>query len=173
MTVDLASYSIRTATMADAETMARYRALMFQDMGSAPNAEAETEHLFAASAPWFRSLLARGEYAGWFAVWRGETGEEGDEIVAGGGIHLREMGPVPGCCRVGRSGHIANIYTVPAHRRRGLARLLMETMLEWSESIGLDQVTLSASSDGRPLYSSLGFRATPEMMLPVRRISVD
>jgi len=43
-------------------------------------------------------------------------------VVAGGGI-------VPGCYRVGRWGHIANLE--PGHCRRGLARLLMKTMLDW------------------------------------------
>ena len=86
-----------------------------------------------------------------------------DEIVAGGGIHLRETAPVPGCCRKGRGGHIVNVYTVEAHRRRGLACFLMRTILERSMCNRLDQITLTASDSGRPLYESLGFVPTHDM----------
>ncbi len=88
------------------------------------------------------------------------------EVVGGGGIHIRDLGPVPGCCEGGRLGHIANIYTDPAHRRRGLARKLMTTILTWAKVEQLDRITLSASADGRPLYEKLGFVTNSEMQLP-------
>ena len=91
--------------------------------------------------------------------------EQRRTVVAGGGIFVRELGPVPGCYRVGRWGHIANLYTEPAHRRHGLARRLMRTMLDWCNSHDIDHVTLAASDEGRPLYESLGFKATSEMKL--------
>lgn len=156
MCATIPHYSLRLATPDDAEAIARHRAQMFRDMSAVTDEEAET--LFAASVPWFRDLLSTELYVGWLVLCD-------EEIVAGGGIHLREMGPVPGCLRVGRWGHIANIYTAPAHRRRGVARLLMETMLAWSEAHQVDHVTLAASEDGRRLYESMGFIPTPDMKL--------
>ena len=77
----------------------------------------------------------------------------------------RSVGPVPGCLRVGRWAHIANVYTHPDHRRRGLARWLMQAVLEWCASNGMDLVTLSPSEEARPLYESLGFSATRDSLM--------
>jgi len=74
----------------------------------------ESELPRRASEPWLSGQLANGNYIGWLVEQRGV-------VVAEGGIFVRELGPVPGCYRVGRWGHIANLYTAPAHRRRGLA----------------------------------------------------
>jgi GNAT superfamily N-acetyltransferase len=149
-------YVVRTAAADDAQIIARQRALMFRDMGSV--SEDELELLRRASQPWLSANLTAGDYIGWFV-------EHSKTVVAGCGIHLRELAPVPGCYRIGRWAHIANLYTDPANRRRGLARRLMRTMLDWCMSHGIDHVTLSASDEGRPLYESLGFEPTSDMKL--------
>jgi GNAT superfamily N-acetyltransferase len=149
-------YAIRAAEVCDAPLIARQRAAMFRDMGSV-SAE-ESELLRKASEPWLSGLLAAGHYFGWL-VGHGRT------VVAGGGVLVRELAPVPGCYRAGRWGHIMNVYTEPAHRRRGLARWLMRTMLDWCASHAIDRVTLAASDEGRPLYESLGFTPANEMKL--------
>jgi predicted GNAT family acetyltransferase len=63
---------------------------------------------------------------------------------------------------------IVNVYTEPDHRRRGLARRLMVTMLDWLRQEGYGTVSLHASDYGRALYESLGFRATNEMRLQLK-----
>jgi GNAT superfamily N-acetyltransferase len=157
-------YVIRPAATYDAPLIARHRASMFQDMGSV-SAE-ESELLRKAAEPWLFSLLSRGEYIGWLV-------EQTGTVVAGGGILIRESGPVPGCYRTGRWGHIVNVYTEPEHRRRGLARSLMNTMLEWCRSQSMDHVTLTASDEGRPLYESLGFAPGSEMQLQQRSLTSE
>jgi GNAT superfamily N-acetyltransferase len=124
---------------------------MFLDMGSV-SAE-ECGMLRQAAEPWMAGLLASEEYAGWLA-------ECGGEIVAGGGVFLLQLGPGPGRYRLGRWAHVANVYTERTHRRRGLARRLMQTILEWCAANAIDQVTLATSDEGRPLYESLGFKPT-------------
>jgi GNAT superfamily N-acetyltransferase len=133
---------------------------MFRDMGSVSAEDAEL--LRMASEPWLSGLLANGDYIGWLVEYR-------RIVVAGGGILVRELGPVPGCYRVGRWGHIVNLYTEPGHRRRGLARRLMTTILDWCAVHGIDHVTLAASDEGRALYESLGFKPTSEMSLSKER----
>jgi len=149
-------YVIRSAGVGDAQVIARQRASMFRDMGSV--SPEESELLRKASEPWFSDLLTGGDYLAWLV-------EHDGAVVAGGGIFVQEGGPAPGRYRMGRLGHIANVYTEPAHRRRGLARRLMETMLNWCASNGIDHVTLGASDEGKPLYESLGFKPTSNMML--------
>jgi GNAT superfamily N-acetyltransferase len=117
----------------------------------------EAETLRKASEPWIAGLMAKSEYIGWIVQ---HCGSE----VAGGGIILLERGPAPGCTRIGRWAHIVNMYTAPDHRRRGLARRLMNTILEWCETHRIDHVTLGTSDQGRPLYESLGFQPTSRHM---------
>jgi GNAT superfamily N-acetyltransferase len=123
---------------------------MFRDMGMVFAVEFDV--LCKASEDWFAPRLASGEYIGWLV-------EQSGAVVAGGGVLLREMWPVPGCCRAGRWAHVGNIYTERGQRRRGLARLVMEEILQWCRSSAIDHVTLSASDEGRPLYQLLDFEA--------------
>jgi GNAT superfamily N-acetyltransferase len=154
---DTEDFIIRAAKPGDSGIIAQHRAAMFQDMGQV-SAE-EYELLRKASEPWVAALLANHQYVGWLV-------EDGPTVVAGGGILLREQFPVPGCYKTGRWAHIVNVYTEPGYRRRGLARKLMAIMLEWCSAQEMDQVTLTASDEGKPLYESLGFKQTSEMRLP-------
>jgi GNAT superfamily N-acetyltransferase len=60
------------------------------------------------------------------------------------------------------------MYVVPAARRRGIARALMNEVLEYCRAQGFRSVYVHASDAGRPLYESLGFIPTNEMRLDLR-----
>jgi len=62
-----------------------------------------------------------------------------------------------------RQGVILNVFTEPEWRRRGIAALLMKTIIEWSREQCLEELVLHASDDGRALYEQLGFVSTNEM----------
>jgi GNAT superfamily N-acetyltransferase len=64
---------------------------------------------------------------------------------------------------------ILNMYVEREHRRRGIARALMEKMIAWCRENGFVSVGLHASDEGRPLYEQLGFEATNEMRLKLTR----
>jgi len=147
---------MRSAEPRDVAVIAYHRAAMFRDMGSIP--EQDYEPLRQASTEWIGSLFANDGYAGWLV-------EHQSSVVAGGGLLIREMGPVPGRYRVSRWAHILNMYTEREYRRRGLARRLMQTMLDWCVDHRFEVVTLAASAEGRPLYESLGFVPTNDMVL--------
>ncbi|MCU1322347.1 MAG: sortase-like acyltransferase [Acidobacteriaceae bacterium] len=132
---------------------------MFLDMGLVSVEEARA--LTAAAEPWIFDLLKSGEYKGWFL-------EEQGVVVTGGGLLLREVGPVAGCLRVGSAAHIVNVYTLLSHRKRGLARRILGEMLQWCAENRIDQVTLTSSEAGRGLYASLGFEPQMDSMRLVR-----
>ena len=72
---------------------------------------------------------------------------------------------------VGLEAYILNVYTRPEARRMGLARALMDRVVEEARAAGVRRIWLRASDDGRPLYEAMGFRAgnylqlTPESPL--------
>ena len=60
------------------------------------------------------------------------------------------------------------MYAEPGARRVGVARRLMEAMIEWCRDEGYGSVSLHASAAGRPLYENMGFQPTNEMTLKLR-----
>jgi GNAT superfamily N-acetyltransferase len=147
-------YRIRIATAADAAVIAHHRAAMFRDMGVLP--EADVAALSAATRAHLATVLPSGVYRGWLA-------ERDGEVVAGGGLLVQPTWPRPEALEGGAEAYLLNVYTEPAHRRRGVARALMDAMLAWCRARGITRFALHASDEGRPLYESLGFIATNEM----------
>jgi len=148
--------SLRQATLEDARTIAKHRRLMFRDMGYAD--EAALDAMMAKFLPWLEKKIASRDYLAWLAV------TSDDLVVAGAGLWLMDWPPhMIGSSS--RRGNILNVYTDPQFRRRGLAKRLMQTALEWCKTNQIDFVILHASKEGRRLYESLGFLDSNEMRL--------
>jgi GNAT superfamily N-acetyltransferase len=129
---------------------------MFFDMGY--HDAAALDSMSAAFRGWLVARMRTGDYLAWVAMAADAT------VVAGLGLWLMDWPPHligPGA----RRGNILNVYTETAHRRRGIARRMMEVALEWCRANGIHAVILHASDDGRALYEKLGFRPTNEMRL--------
>jgi GNAT superfamily N-acetyltransferase len=142
-------YTIRDGTTDDIPMIVRHRLRMFEDMGVAVN----TQAVSAAFAAWLDVHMRAGAYRAWLV-------EHGAGVVAGGGITVLPWPPGPREL----SGHLPivyNIYTEPAHRRRGLARTIMQTIHAWCLEAGYRTVALAASDDGRSMYESLGYQESP------------
>jgi GNAT superfamily N-acetyltransferase len=151
----MSAYALRRAEPQDAAIIATHRASMFLDMGEI--SAAQVPLLEAVMTPWFAERMERGEYVGWLV-------EYDARVVAGGGVLLRDLWAMPRALAPGRNAHVGNVYTEPAHRRHGLARLIMEAILDWCAAHAIPLITLSASPDGRPLYEQLGFEADGRAM---------
>ncbi len=149
-------YIIRAATAADAAVIAHHRAAMFRDMGVL--VDAAVPALEAAARDYLAQALPAGEYLGWVV-------HAGGHVVAGGGVLIRPLLPHPGAPQGGEEAYLLNVYTEPEHRRRGLARQLMQAILAWCDARRISRLTLHASDEGRLLYESLGFAPTNEMRL--------
>ena len=57
----------------------------------------------------------------------------------------------------GRTGIVLNVYTCPSYRRRGYAKLIMETLLSEAIKMEISVIELKSTEDGYPLYRSVGF----------------
>ena len=147
-------YRVRHATPADAAVITHHRVAMFRDMGVLDAREVPA--LEAATRAYLADSLPSGAYLGWMV-------ETAGDVVAGGGVLMRQLLPRPGQPEGGEEAYVLNVYTEPAHRRRGLARVLMEAILDWCRARGVSRISLHASDEGRPLYESMAFLATNEM----------
>jgi GNAT superfamily N-acetyltransferase len=153
-----AEYRVRPATLDDADVLVRHRVRMFTDMGVPLDA--------AALDTAFRAWLAETMPAGTYRAWLVETADGG--IVGGGGLTVLPWPPGPHYSR-GRLAFVYNVYTDAGHRRRGLARLVMDTIHEWCRDAGITSIALNASRDGQGLYDSMGYveSSSPMMFLTV------
>ena len=152
-------FSVRRATVADVAVIAGHRAGMFGDMGQLP--QPLYQPLVAATTRYLEAAIPREEYVAWLAAPQDDPGR----VVAGAGVQVRSVLPHPIGPKLakGRQGIVLNVFTERAWRRRGLARLLMDHVLRWARTSGLDTLVLHASDDGRPLSEELGFVPTNEM----------
>jgi GNAT superfamily N-acetyltransferase len=151
-------YRIRPAGPEDLPVVLEHRKRMFEGMGYTD--EAALDAVNESSAPLLGRGLADGSYRGWLIL-------SGETVVAGGGIVILDFQAHPIDPRP-RRAFVVNMYTDPAHRRQGLARRLMETMIAWARDAGHATLYLHASDEGRGLYESLGFSTTNEMRLMLR-----
>jgi GNAT superfamily N-acetyltransferase len=129
---------------------------MFRDMGEG-TAE-ELDRMLEVARPWLERALADGSYRHWMAL-------DGSGRVAGGGGVLLSPWPANPKDPCTERAVILNVYTEPEFRKRGIARRIMLTILDWVKEKGFRAVNLHASPEGRRLYEQLGFEATNEMRL--------
>ena len=146
---------IRQATVEDVDIIIQQRCAMFADMGYGD--EKSRNAMAIVARPFIEAALEDGSYQGWLAM-------DGDRVVAGGGLAIVGFQPTPLDLNP-RRVWVLNMYTEPAYRRRGMARVILESMIRWCSEHGYKSMYLHTSDEGRPLYESFGFRPTNEMRL--------
>lgn len=58
---------------------------------------------------------------------------------------------------VGEAAWVSNMYVKESHRRRGIGRALLSTLLHDDRRLGMRESVLLASTDGAKLYPQLGY----------------
>jgi GNAT superfamily N-acetyltransferase len=149
-------FHIRSANLQDLHHLVHHRRAMFEDMGY--REPAMLHQVEQSSQEYFGEALRLGSYKAWLA-------ESPDaRVLAGGGIVIANWPGYPGE-PIAKRAWILNMYTEPQARRHGIAKQLLQTMLDWCRNEGFRTISLHASPAGRPLYESLGFQPTNEMRL--------
>lgn len=150
--------TIREATLADIPEILRQRRAMYIDMRYTDDGDLQA--MVKATASYLANAMSEGSFHAWLAC-------ESSRSVAGGAVVCSPWPAHPDDLQC-RRATILNVYTDSAYRRRGLARALMQTMIDWCRREGFARVSLHASDDGRHLYEALGFEAGNEMRLNLR-----
>ncbi len=145
----------RLATPADSELIATHRHAMFAEMGRSDPAALEA--MRCNFVPWVERMLAGGKYVGWIVL-------DGERPVASGGFFELEWPPHPWDPASEHRGYLLNFWVEPEYRGRGLASSLVNEALAEARRRKLRVVSLHASDAGQPVYESMGFRTTSEMI---------
>lgn len=64
----------------------------------------------------------------------------------------------------GNRAHLMNVYT-RADYRRGISKKMVEILIDEAKENGVTEISLDATEIGRPLYESLGFKASDSCMV--------
>jgi GNAT superfamily N-acetyltransferase len=146
---------IRVATPGDAALIARHRASMFLEMNRLE--EGAVSAFVAAAETCLHRMLTSGSYRGWLAT------DGDDSVIGGAGVLIRPLLPRPETLDAPEA-IVLNVYVDPGNRRRGAARALMDEILRWCHQERIARIVLHPSEKGRPLYESMGFVPTGEMV---------
>ena len=65
----------------------------------------------------------------------------------------------------GNRAHLMNVYTRADYRRRGISKKMVEILIDEAKGNGVTEISLDATKMGRPLYESLGFKASDSCMV--------
>jgi GNAT superfamily N-acetyltransferase len=148
-------YRFRPLTPKDKDIIADQRDRVFLEMGMDPIQVARARKYYI---PWLEESLKNEIYRG-YAVVDKETGA----VVAGAAIWVSIGGPLSMVMSLDlRRATLTNVYVEPSHRRKGLARALVQLLIALCREEGYPLLNLHASDAGRPLYESLGFEDTHE-----------
>jgi len=147
--------NIRLATPADSAIITKHRHRMFRENGFAT--EDTLARMDEDFEPWVHERLGDSRYCGLLV-------EDKNVVVAGAGVFFCDFPPHWRHAEATRA-YILNVYTEPEVRGQGLAKRLMEHILEECRKRGVTTAVLHASPQGRPLYESMGFWHSDEMMI--------
>ena len=138
---------IEKADLADVDALTALRLeYLIEDNGSLEHNDAET---IRNNLPgYIREHLKKDLFA--YVI------REDDTIVSCAFL-LIVMKPMSPAFINGKTATVLNVYTLPAYRRRGYARMLMNAMIADAKELNIDVIELKATEDGYGLYRSVGF----------------
>jgi GNAT superfamily N-acetyltransferase len=140
------------ACEADLPLIVDHRILLFDELGGKQDPSSEAA-LRESLEIYFKNELNK-TYLCWYA-------KAGNEVAAIGGIILRTQAGTPKNPS-GKWAYILNIYTAPAHRRKGLATVILNKLMDSAREKGYTAFELRASKNGEPVYIKEGFKMHPE-----------
>jgi len=146
----------RRATVDDSELITRHRKAMFADMQDAE--DTVLSEMARKFEPWVRRMIAEAKYTGWIT-------HDGEQAVGSAGLLILDWAPHfldPHC---DQRGYILNVFVEPGYRGRGIAKALTVECIAEAKRRGIGVVALHASKKGQPVYETLGFKTSNEMLL--------
>ena len=146
--------AVRTAVEADLDLVVGLRLDFLRDVRG-PDVEMSAEFVVQT-----RSFVEREVGAGRLLTWLAFAGPDAVGIVS---LLLWPRPPLPEDPR-SFEGYVINMYVVPAARRKGLGRELLEICTDGARRAGVRKLVLHPTADGLPLYEAAGFTDAARLM---------
>ena len=154
--VQMVELKITIANIEDTELLVRHRLSMWNDIR--PELRKRAQELEELTRWWIKKKLSEGKLVGFIA--KTQAG-----LVAGSGcLWIREQPPSLINPRL-EAPYLMSIYTEEALRKKGVAKLIVQSAIEWCREHDYSTITLHSSEAGFSLYAALGFKPTSEMRI--------
>lgn len=98
---------------------------------------------------YYNRHMADGTFVAWLAV-------NEKRIIGTSGMSFVEKPPYFGCPS-GKMGLLSSMYTHPDYRRMGIAKELLDRVVEEARKYGCGTIQITASDMGVKLYTAYGF----------------
>ena len=134
----------RKLTAADLDTFISMRITQLREEGATEDID-----LVPALKDYYNRHLADGTFVSWLAL-------DGEKIIGTSGMSFVEKPPYFSC-PTGRIGLLSSMFTDPGYRRMGIARELLDRVVNEAREYGCGAVQITASDMGVKLYTSYGF----------------
>ena len=105
---------------------------------------------------YYKNHLADGTFVSWLAF-------DGDKIIGTSEMSFVEKPPYFGCPS-GKIGLLSSIFTNPDYRRIGIAKELLDRVINEARKYGCGTVQITASDMGVKLYKAYGFEHNENFM---------
>ena len=134
----------RKLTAADLDTFISMRITQLREEGATEDIDLEP-----ALKDYYNRHLADGTFVSWLAL-------DGEKIIGTSGMSFVEKPPYFSC-PTGRIGLLSSMFTDPGYRRMGIARELLDRVVNEAREYGCGAVHITASDMGVKLYTAYGF----------------
>ena len=134
----------RKMTSGDLDTFIQMRISQLREEGAKEDID-----LAPSLRDYYERHMADGTFVSWLAV-------DEDKIIGTSGMSFVEKPPYFGCPS-GRIGLLSSMYTDPEYRRKGIAKELLQRVVDEAGSYGCGTVQITASDMGVLLYTDFGF----------------
>ena len=112
--------------------------------------------LASALQDFYHRHMADGTFVSWLAL-------DGDKIIGTSGMSFVEKPPYF-TCQTGRLGLLSSMFTNPDYRRMGIAKDLLDLVVDEAKDYGCGAVWITASNMGVKLYTAYGFEHNGNFM---------
>lgn len=105
---------------------------------------------------YYEKHLNDGTFVSWLAI-------DGDKIIATSGMSFVEKPPYYSNPS-GKIGLLSSMYTLKAYRRKGIAKTLLQKVIQEAKEYGCYAIQITASDMGGLLYTDYGFKKYDNFM---------
>lgn len=149
-------FDMRPARKEDAPVLARFLYTLLTEVMPPADWSAKREAMIARSIDYFERGVDSPTQANFLVFAQGVPVGCICMVIEERAPHLR----YDGCL----FGYVHNVYVVPEHRGRGLARALVRHLHEEAQARGIVRIGLHSSRFGRPLYVDEGYESVERYM---------
>lgn len=146
---------VRAASTTDDALVARLRVRFLADARDLQGDDVSTDVRHATV-----EYVTRSHASGTLRSWLAEDDGGPIGLVS---LIATEVPPTPSDTRP-FDGYVINLWVSPDRRRRGVGRMLLDTVVAHARTHGFRRVNLLATEAGHPLYASAGFATNPDVL---------